>query len=101
MEYSGFYLNVSHTNVPDCPGPPRTEIWPIRGQIRVWSGVIRDNPGWSCVVRHGPGHHHGGFKIAGVIRDSPGAVRDGPCSDRVGSGKVRSGTVLIRGDPAW
>ena len=74
-------LNDSHTNVPDCPGPSRTEILPIRGQIGVGSGVILDSPGWSgmvrdgCMVRHGPGHHHGGlkmFKIAGVIRDSPG-----------------------------
>ena len=47
-------LNDSHTNVPDCPGPSRTEFLPIRGQILVGSVVIRDSPGWSVMVRHGP-----------------------------------------------
>ena len=47
------------------------------------------------------------FKTAVVIRDGPGpsgtifqsvVVRYGPCSDRVNSGMVRGGTVLILGD---
>ena len=39
------------------------------------SGTVRDGPAWSGMLRLGPGHHPGGFKmlkIAGVIRDSPG-----------------------------
>ena len=64
-----------------------------------WSGMVRDTttevlkclklPGLSVTVRDDT-----------LIRGSPGQSGDGPCSDRVGSGKVRSGTVLIRGDPA-
>ena len=76
------------------------------------SGVVRDGPGWSGMVRGDPGTNTAilnMFKIAGVVRDGPGrsgrmlqsgVVRDGPCSDRGSSGKVRSGTVLFRGDPA-
>ena len=47
------------------------------------------------MVRHGPGHHHGGlkmFKIAGVIRDSPGRIFS-PGQ----SGTVRVATVLAPG----
>ena len=60
--------------------------------------MVRDGPGWSGMVRHGPGHHHGGFKmfkIAGVIRDSPGRIFS-PGQ----SGTVRVATVLAPGDPA-
>ena len=59
------------------------------------SGTVRDGPGWSGMVRHGPGHHHGGFKmfkIAGVIRDSPGRLLS-PGQ----SGTVRVATVLAPG----
>ena len=54
--------------------------------------MVRDGPGWSGVVWHGPGHHHGGFKmfkIARVIRDSPGRIFS-PGQ----SGTVRVATVL-------
>ena len=82
--------------VPDRPGPSRTEILPILGPIRVGSGVIRDSPGWSGMVRHGPGHHHEGlkmFKIAGssvtvrddcLVRGSPGRSVYRPCWLREG-----------------
>ena len=88
--------------VPDCPGPSRTEILPIRGQIRVGSVVIRDSPGWSGMVRDTTTEVLKCLKLPGssvTVRDDS-AVREGPCSDRVGSWNVRSGTVLIRGDPA-
>ena len=56
------------------------------------------------MVLHGPGHH-ASLKLLGssvtvrddtLIRGSPGQSG----TVRVGCGKVRSGTVLIRGDPA-
>ena len=64
-------------------------------------------PCWSVMVRGGPAILNC-LKLpcsSGAIWDGPGdfiqsgVVRGGPCSDRVGSGTVRSGTVLIRGDP--
>ena len=52
--YHFHYYKLVKRQSHQCPGPPWTDIWPIRGQIRVWSGVIRDSPWWSCMVRHGP-----------------------------------------------
>ena len=60
------FINIHHSRIRlgcpgrwcdcrfNCPGPSRTEILPIRGQIRVGSGVVLDSPGWSGMVLHGP-----------------------------------------------
>ena len=61
--------------VPDRPGLKfcRSGVRSVLGPGLSWT--VRDGPAWSVMVRHGPGHHHGGFKmfkIAVVIRDSPG-----------------------------
>ena len=96
-------LNDSHTNVPDCPGPPRTEIWPIRGQIHVWSGVIRDSPGWSGMVRDTTTEVLKCLKLPGssvTVRDDT-LIRGSPGQ----SGTVRVATVLAPGRfvvaPCW
>ena len=83
-------LNDSHTNVPDCPGPSRTEILPIRGQIRVGSVVIRDSPGWSVMVRDGPAW-------SGMVRDTTTEVLK--CLKLPGSSVTVRDESLVRGSP--
>ena len=64
--------------------------------------MVRDGPAWSGMVRDTTTEVLKCLKLPGssvTVRDES-LVRGSPCSDRVGSGKVRSGTVLIRGDPA-
>ena len=61
------------------------------GQIRVGSvlrpglsGTVRDDPGWSVTVPDTTSAMLNCLKLP----FQSGVVRDGPCSDRVGSGKV-------------
>ena len=58
----------------------RTEILPIRGQIRVGSGVILDSPGWS-----------------GMVRDTTTEVLE--CFKLPGSSVTVRDDSLVRGNP--
>ena len=102
--YGSPRITTDRSGVISLLGPCSSLVLPC------WSWMVLGGPWWSLVVLGGPGDHPGNFWHVKNCRGHPcwsgticqsGVVRECPCSERVGSLKVRSGTVLVRVYSCW